>query len=65
VRRLQGFLGLDADTRPGFEQIQVTVQIGGDCTDDQLAELATLTRFSPVRDMVANPVPVDISVVRA
>jgi uncharacterized OsmC-like protein len=63
--RLQGFLGLDADTRPGFEQIQVTVQIGGDFTDDQLAELATLTRFSPVRDMVANPVPVDINVVRA
>ncbi len=63
--RLQGFLGLDADTRPGFEQIQVTVQIGGDFTDDQLAELASLTRFSPVPDMVVNPVPVDIDVVRA
>ncbi|HEY3544922.1 MAG TPA: OsmC family protein [Propionicimonas sp.] len=63
--RLQGFLGLDADTRPGFDQIQVTVRIGGDFTDDQLGELATLTRFSPVRDMVANPVPVDINVVRA
>jgi uncharacterized OsmC-like protein len=63
--RLQGFLGLDADVRPGYEQIDVAVNVAGDFDDDQLAELATLARFSPVRDTVANPVRVAIDVARA
>ncbi len=62
---LHGFLGLDDGTRPGFEQIRVTIKASGDLDDDQLAELASLTRFSPVRDIVSNPVPVAIDVVRA
>jgi uncharacterized OsmC-like protein len=62
---LQGFLGLDGDVRPGYEGIQVSIKVAGDLDDDQLAELAGLTRYSPVRDMVSNPVPVAIDVARA
>jgi uncharacterized OsmC-like protein len=62
---LQGFLGLDSATRPGYEQIRVTLTATGDFDDDQFAELTSLTRFSPVRDIVTNPVPVDVEVARA
>jgi uncharacterized OsmC-like protein len=61
---LQGFLGLDDDVRCGYEGIRVSFRVSGDFDDAQLAELATLTRFSPVRDIVSNPVPVAIDVVR-
>jgi len=61
---LRGFLGLDSDVRPGYEQIQVTIKVAGDFDDDQFAELASLIRYSPVRDIVSNPVPVDIDVTR-
>ena len=62
---LHGFLGLDASVRPGYDQIRVTVKVAGDFDDRQLAELESLTRFSPVRDIVSNPVPVAIDVARA
>jgi uncharacterized OsmC-like protein len=62
---LRGFLGLDATVRPGFEQIRVRIKATGDFDDDQLAEIAGLTRFSPVRDIVSNPVAVAIDVARA
>ena len=62
---LHGFLGLDGNVRPGYEQIQVTIKAAGDFDDHQLAELASLTRYSPVRDIVSNPVPVAIDVARA
>jgi uncharacterized OsmC-like protein len=62
---LHGFLGLDSNVRPGYQQIQVTIKTTGDLDDDQLAELADLTRYSPVRDIVSNPVPVAVDVVRA
>jgi uncharacterized OsmC-like protein len=61
---LQGFLGLDEAVRPGFQQIRVTFKATGDFDDEQLAELGQLTRFSPVRDTVSNPVPVSINVTR-
>ena len=61
---LHGFLGLDSDVRPGYEQIRVIITVTGDFDDDQLAELATLTRYSPVRDIVSNPVPVAIDLAR-
>ena len=38
---------------------------GRDFDDNQFAELASLTRYSPVRDIVTNPVPVAIDVTRA
>ena len=62
---LRGFLGLDSDVRPGYEQIRVTITATGDFDDDQFAELASLTRYSPVRDIVSNPVPVAIDLARA
>jgi uncharacterized OsmC-like protein len=62
---LRGFLGLDSDVRPGYEQIQVAIKVAGDFDDDQFAELASLIRYSPVRDIVSNPVPVAIDVARA
>ncbi len=62
---VQGFLGLDDDVRPGYEQIQVTIKVAGELSDDQLAELAHLTRFSPVRDTISNPVALSIDVARA
>jgi uncharacterized OsmC-like protein len=62
---LQGFLGLDESVRPGFQQIRVAFAASGDFDDDQLAELARLTSYSPVRDTVSNPVPVTIDVSRA
>jgi uncharacterized OsmC-like protein len=61
---LRGFLGLDSNVRPGYEQIQVTINVAGDFDDDQLAEIASLIRYSPVRDIVSNPVPVAIDVAR-
>ena len=62
---LRGFLGLDGDVRPGYEQIQVTITVAGEFDDDQFAEIASLIRYSPVRDIVSNPVPVAIDVARA
>jgi len=62
---LRGFLGLDGNVRPGYEQIQVTINVAGDFDDDQFAEIASLIRYSPVRDIVSNPVPVAIDVARA
>jgi uncharacterized OsmC-like protein len=61
----QGVLGLDDSVRPGYEQIRVTIRATGDFDDNQLAELASLTRYSPVRDLVSNPVPVAIDLARA
>ena len=62
---LQGFLGLDDTIRPGFQQVRVAFEVAGDFDDDQLAELARLTSYSPVRDIVSNPVSVAIEVARA
>ena len=62
---LQGFLGLDETVRPGFQQIRVAFKAEGDFDDEQLAELARLANYSPVRDTVSNPVPVAIEVTRA
>jgi len=62
---LHGFLGLDETVRPGYQQIRVAFKATGDFDDDQLAELARLTSYSPVRDIVSNPVPVAIDVARA
>lgn len=62
---LRGFLGLDSSVRPGYEQIRVAITAAGDFDDDQFAELSRLIRYSPVRDIVSNPVPVAIDVIRA
>jgi uncharacterized OsmC-like protein len=61
---LQGFLGLDESVRPGYESVRVAFKATGDFDDNELAELASLARYSPVRDIVSNPVPVAIDVAR-
>jgi uncharacterized OsmC-like protein len=62
---VQGFLGLDGNVRPGYEQIHVSIKVAGEFDDEQIAELAALTRFSPVRDTITNPVALTIDVARA
>ena len=55
----------DGAVRPGYEQIRVSIAATGDFDDDQFAELSSLVRYSPVRDIDSNPVPVTIDVTRA
>ena len=62
---LHGFLGLDENVRPGYEGIRVAFKASGDFDEEQLAELASLTSYSPVRDIVTNPVPLAIDLTRA
>ena len=56
---LQGFLGLSDKVRPGYKEIRVHFTIEADAPAEQLKELA---KFSPVHDIVSNPVPVSIHV---
>ncbi|NER11851.1 OsmC family peroxiredoxin [Leptobacterium flavescens] len=58
---LHGFLGLDADIRKGFEGIKVRLKVKSDATTEQLENLA---KFSPVFDMLTNPTPVSIEIVK-
>jgi uncharacterized OsmC-like protein len=56
---LRGFLGLDPSVRKGYQGIRVVFDVQSDATADTLAELAL---FSPVRDSLANPVPVSLEI---
>ena len=56
---LQGFLGLSKDVRPGYENLRVQFTVKSDAPAEVLQEL---TKYSPVFDIVTNPVPVTISV---
>jgi uncharacterized OsmC-like protein len=56
---LQGFLGLSKDVRPGYQNLRVNFTVKSDAPAETLREL---TKFSPVFDIVTNPVPVSISV---
>lgn len=57
---LQGFLGLSDQVRRGYKEVRVNFTITSDAAAEQLKEL---TKFSPVYDIVSNPVPVSISIV--
>jgi uncharacterized OsmC-like protein len=56
---LQGFLGLSDHVRRGYKQIRVNFTIKSDAPAKDLEEL---TKFSPVFDIVSNPVPVSIQI---
>jgi uncharacterized OsmC-like protein len=56
---LQGFLGLSDTVRRGYKQMRVHFTIKSDASAEQLKEL---TKFSPVHDIISNPVPVDITI---
>ena len=57
---LQGFLGLSDQVRRGYKEIRASFTIKSNASAEQLKEL---TKFSPVHDIVSNPVPVSISIV--
>jgi uncharacterized OsmC-like protein len=56
---IQGFLGLSDKVRRGYKEIRVHFAIKSDAPAEQLNELI---RFSPVLDIVSNPVPVSIQI---
>lgn len=56
---LRGALDLSEDIRPGYQNLRVHFTVKSDAPAEQLREL---TKYSPVFDIVSNPVPVDISI---
>lgn len=57
---LHGFLGLDESVRPGMGELRVEVAIDSpNASREQLEELiGVVQERSPIRDTIANPVPV-------
>ncbi|WP_394750907.1 OsmC family protein [Spongiimicrobium salis] len=58
---LHGFLGLDAEVRKGFNGITFKLKVKSDASVEELENLA---KFSPVFDMLTNPTPVSIEIVK-
>ncbi|NVK43277.1 MAG: OsmC family protein [Oceanospirillaceae bacterium] len=63
---LQGLLALNDDVSPGYESIEIRMEIEADCSEEELDELIGIAReHSPVCNTVCRPVPVRIERVRA
>ena len=58
---LHGFLGLDLEVRMGFDGIKFRLKVKSDATVEQLENFA---KFSPVFDMISNPTPISIEIVK-
>jgi len=58
---LHGFLGLDPEVRKGFDGITVRLKVKSDASEEQLLNLA---KFSPVFDIISNPTPISIEIVK-
>jgi len=58
---LHGFLGLDPEVRMGFDGINFKLKVKSDASAEQLENLA---KFSPVFDMITNPTPVSIEIIK-
>ena len=59
---LHGFLGMDENTRNGYEKIKVEFKIRADAPKEKLQELVQLAQNrSPVFDIVSHPTPVEVS----
>ncbi|WP_350292212.1 OsmC family protein [uncultured Croceitalea sp.] len=58
---LHGFLGLDPEVRKGFDGITVKLKVKSDASEEQLLNLA---KFSPVFDIISNPTPISIEIVK-
>lgn len=56
---LRGFLGLSEDVRKGYSGIKVTMRVK---TAAKPSEIAAITDFSPVKDIVGKSVPIDLTV---
>ena len=57
----KGFLGRDANTAKGFQQLRITFAIEG-VTEAQKLELITLAKQSPIFNSLINPVDVQVAV---
>ncbi|TNE60529.1 MAG: OsmC family peroxiredoxin [Bacteroidetes bacterium] len=57
---ITGFLGLNATSKKGFQQIRVTFDIEG-ATEEQKQELITLAKQSPLFNSLVNPVDVQVA----
>ncbi|MDT0557403.1 OsmC family protein [Ichthyenterobacterium sp. W332] len=58
---LHGFLGLDPEVRMGFDGITFKLKVKSDASVEQLENFA---KFSPVFDMITNPTPISIEIVK-
>lgn len=56
---LRGFLGLSEQVRKGYQGIRVKLTVKSDAPAEQLRELC---EYSPVHDIITNPVPVSIHI---
>jgi uncharacterized OsmC-like protein len=60
---LQGILGLDPGVRNGYRKLEVDFKVEGDATPAELAAIVEQSKArSAVFDIIANPVPVDVTV---
>jgi uncharacterized OsmC-like protein len=60
---LHAFLGLSDRVRPGYEGIRVNYRVKADAPRDRLEALCDyVQKTSPVLDIIANPVPVTITI---
>jgi uncharacterized OsmC-like protein len=62
---LHAFLGLSEKVRPGYKSINVTINVDADAPKEKLNELsAYVQKTSPVLDIVRNPVPVTVKLIK-
>jgi len=62
---LHAFLGLSESVRPGYKNINVSVNLDADAPKEKLDELLTyVQKTSPVMDIVRNPVPVTVKLIK-
>jgi uncharacterized OsmC-like protein len=60
---LAGLLGIDDEVRSGYQGIRVSFKIRGNASPEKLRKIVEQSRArSAVFDVIANPVPVEISV---
>jgi uncharacterized OsmC-like protein len=58
---LHGLLGLDPSVSPGYESIEIDMDIQADCSDEELDDLLAFAEaHSPVCSTVCRPVPVTL-----
>ena len=59
---LRGFFAVDESVRPGYEGIRGTVRLESTASEEQLHKLRdAVNAHCPVLDIIARPVPVDLS----
>jgi uncharacterized OsmC-like protein len=59
---LHAFLGLSEEMRPGYENIRLAYRVKSDAPREKIVELCDyVKKTSPVFDIIANPVPISIS----